>query len=159
MSELKASFLAHGYTDVLSYLNSGNIIFSCDEEDEILIANDIMAMIKKETQLDIPVLVILQNKLKTLLDKKPDWWGNADKEWYDNLIFVMPTSSAEEIVEKIGEPTADLERISISDGCIFWSFDRKKYSKAKWWRKTASVGIGEHLTIRTANTLRKIVTM
>lgn len=40
-----------------------------------------------------------------------------------------------------------------------WSFDRKKYAKANWWRKTASAGIGEMITIRTANTLKKIVAM
>lgn len=159
MSELKASFLSHGYTDVLSYLNSGNIIFCCSEEDEILIAGNIRTMIVKEFKLDIPVFVILQSELKTLLDKKPDWWGNADSAWYDNLIFVMPSSSAEEIAEKVGEPTADLERISICEDCIFWSFDRKKYSKANWWKKTASAGIGEMITIRTDNTLKKIVTM
>ncbi|MEG2501935.1 MAG: DUF1697 domain-containing protein, partial [Anaerovoracaceae bacterium] len=35
----------------------------------------------------------------------------------------------------------------------------KKYAKANWWKKTASVGIGEMLTIRTANTLRKMSVM
>ncbi|NLD18808.1 MAG: DUF1697 domain-containing protein [Clostridiales bacterium] len=159
MSELKASFLALGYKEVLSYLNSGNIIFCCNAEDKIRISSDIRLMINKEFELDIPVLVILQNELKTLLDKKPDWWESVDKEWYDNLIFVMPTSSAEEIAEKVGDPTADLERISVCERYIFWSFDRKKYSKANWWRKTASSGIGELLTIRTANTLKKIAHM
>ena len=38
----------------------------------------------------------------------------------------------------------------------FWSFDRKQYAKANWWKKTAAAGIGEMITIRTANTLRKL---
>ena len=41
----------------------------------------------------------------------------------------------------------------------FWSFDRKLYAKANWWKKTATPGIGEMVTIRTANTLRKIAEM
>ncbi|MGB4985769.1 MAG: DUF1697 domain-containing protein [Erysipelotrichaceae bacterium] len=159
MSELKASFLSHGYTDALSYLNSGNIIFCCNTEDKIQISSDIRAMIKKEFELDIPVLVISQSELKTLLDKKPDWWGNADNGWYDNLIFVLPSATAVEIAEKVGQPTADLERIEVFENNIFWSFDRVKYAKANWWKKTASVGIGELLTIRTANKLKKIVEM
>lgn len=48
-------------------------------------------------------------------------------------------------------------KICICENAIFWSFDRKKYAKANWWKKTASSGIGEHLTIRTANTLKKLV--
>lgn len=69
---------------------------------------------------------------------------------------MLPTFTAENIADKIGEPTKELEQICIYNNVIFWSFDKAKYAKANWWEKTASVGIGEALTIRTANTLRKI---
>ena len=35
----------------------------------------------------------------------------------------------------------------------------KKYAKSNWWKETASTGIGEMITIRTVNTLKKIVIM
>lgn len=159
MSELKNCFTAHGYSDVLTHLNSGNVIYSCDEKEEIILSNDIKSMINEQFKLDIPVFVTLQSKLEELLRKAPVWWGTDDKEMYDNLILVMPSSTAEVIAEKVGDPTKDLERISIFENAIFWSFDRNKYSKANWWKKTASAGIGELLTIRTANTLKKIVEM
>ena len=94
-----------------------------------------------------------------ILKNAPEWWGTDDKDIYDNLIFLIPPSTAEEIAEKIGEPTEKLEKICIYKNVIFWSFDRKNYAKANWWKKTASAGIGEKLTIRTANTVRKISTL
>lgn len=159
MAELKACFIELGGADVLTHLNSGNIVFSIDERIEIVLANKIQAMIQERFGLDIPVFLILQEELKHLLKIAPAWWGTDDKEIYDNLIFVMPSTTAELIAEKIGEPTTGLEQISICKNVIFWSFNRKKYAKANWWKKTASAGIGEMLTIRTANTLQKIVTM
>lgn len=42
---------------------------------------------------------------------------------------------------------------------IFWSFDLKRYQKSLWWKKTASKGLAEKLTIRNANTLLKIIDM
>ena len=75
------------------------------------------------------------------------------------MIFVIPVTAAKGIAEKIGEPTKELEQVFICDNVIFWSFDRAKYSKANWWKKTAGAGIGELLTIRTANTLRRIIEM
>lgn len=156
MPELKASFIKLGYADALTYLNSGNILFSASETGEILLAETIKAMIREQFDLDLPVLVLSQQALKDLLNKAPDWWGTGRKEIYDNLIFVMPCATAESIAEKIGEPTKELERISICENAIFWSFDRKNYAKAAWWQKTASAGIGELITIRTANTARKI---
>lgn len=84
-------------------------------------------MIQKRFGLDIPVFVILQEKLEDILSKAPDWWGTSDKDIYDNLIFVMSLATAEIIAEKIGEPTKELEQICICDNTIFWSFDRNKY--------------------------------
>lgn len=159
MTELKSSFIELGYEDVRTYLNSGNVMFSIDERHENIIADEIKTMIKKQFDLDIPVFVILQKDLVDLLSKAPEWWGTDDKEIYDNLIFVLPSSTAEGIAEKIGEPTRELEKIFIYRNAIFWSFDKKKYAKANWWKKTASVGIGEMITIRTVNTLKKIVEM
>lgn len=156
MPELKAHFIELGYNEVITYLNSGNVAFSTEEADETHLAEKICSMIKEQFLLDIPVYVISQEQLKALLNKAPEWWGTADENKYDNLIFIMPSAAEEEIAEKIGEPTKELEQVLICEKVIFWSFDRKKYAKANWWKKTASVGIGEHLTIRTANTLRKI---
>lgn len=159
MSELKAGFTEISCVDVVTYLNSGNIVFSIDEGDENTLAAKINQMIQQRFDLDILVFVIRQQTLKDVLGKAPAWWGTDNKEIYDNLIFVMPVSTAESIAEKIGEPTKELEQVFICDNVIFWSFDRANYSKANWWKKTASAGIGELLTIRTANTLRKIVEM
>jgi len=37
--------------------------------------------------------------------------------------------------------------------------DRKKNNKAAWWKKTASTEIAKMITIRTANTLQKIISI
>ena len=165
MPELKSELDQLGYKDVRTYLNSGNVVFSADEADEADKADeqDIAAAVReriaKRLELDIPVFVIPQKALEEILSQAPGWWGTPDKEIYDNLIFVMPPASAEDVAGRIGEPTKELERIFICGNAIFWSFDRKNYAKANWWKKTASAGIGELLTIRTANTLRKIAAM
>ena len=159
MPELKKHFIECGFDDVVTYLNSGNVIFDSDEDDERKLEKRIGSMIKKEFDLDIPVFVLPQQKLAQLLEKAPEWWGTDDEAIYDNLIFLMAGFDVRETAEMIGDPTEGLEKIFIIDNSVFWSFDRKKYAKANWWKKTASAGIADRLTIRTANTLRKIVTM
>lgn len=159
MAELKSSFIQLGYKEVLTHLNSGNIIFSTNEQAGEELAEIIKTMIFEQFRLDIPVFVIAQEELKALLNLAPVWWGTGDKDIYDNLIFVMPDITPEMIAEKIGEPSADLEQILVCKNAIFWSFNRAKYAKANWWKKTARAGIAEHITIRTANTLRKVIDM
>lgn len=85
--------------------------------------------------------------------------GNENKEIYDNLIFIMPPATFAEVYNEIGEPKEGLEKIENYNEAVFWSFSRKDYQKTNWWSKTASANISTKLTIRTANTVRKIVDM
>ena len=73
MPELKSIFIKLGYADVITYLNSGNVLFSVNEYNEFILANSIQAMIREQFDLDIPVIVISQETLKALLSKAPDW--------------------------------------------------------------------------------------
>ena len=153
MAELKTAFEKLGFTDVKTHLNSGNVIFSAEKN---FTSDEIKEMISESFGVQTEVCVTDSEKVADILQNVPDWWGTSDKAIYDNLIFVMPTMTAEKIAAKIGEPSQKLEKIFIYKDVIFWSFDRKNYAKANWWKKTASAGIGECLTIRTANTVRKI---
>ncbi len=159
MPELKTALGEKGFADVKTYLNSGNVIFSDDETDAVKLAERIRTIIFETFNLEIPVFVISQDELNDLLSKSPSWWGCDSKDIYDNLIFAITPFSIETVAEKIGEPTDKIEKVQIYGNAAFWSFDRKLYAKSNWWKKTAAPGIGEMITIRTANTLRKIAVM
>lgn len=159
MAELKQGFVRLDYTDVKTYLNSGNVIFSSDEADTIKTTSRIEEMIKNQFGLDIPVFVISKEEIEDILYHAPDWWGDENKEIYDNLIFIMSPATFKDVYDEIGEPKEGLEKIEEYKETVFWSFSRKDYQKTNWWSKTASAAIGSKLTIRTANTVRKIVSM
>ena len=159
MLELKTALTEKGFADVKTHLNSGNVIFSDDETDAVKLSESIRALIFETFHLEIPVFVISQDELKGLFLKAPSWWGNDNKDIYDNLIFAITPYSIETVAEKIGEPSEKIEKVQICGNSAFWSFDRKLYAKANGWKKTATPGIGEIVTIRTANTLRKIAEM
>ena len=152
MSELKAALTDAGLQDVSTYLNSGNIRFASDRDEA---GKTIEAVIKDRFQLEIPVYVISTDALNDILAHAPSWWNTGDKGQYDNLIFILTNDSPKAICRLIGEPSEGLERIQVYKQVIFWTFDRKQYQKCSWWKKTASNGIAERLTIRTANTVIK----
>lgn len=135
MAELKSCFIELGCANVLTHLNSGNIIFSIDERDELVLADKIKAMIQERFDLYIPVIAILQEELKDLLSNSPAWWETDDKEIYDNLIFVIPSTTAKAIAKKIGKLTKELEQICICKNAIFWSFDRKNMRRRAGGKK------------------------
>ena len=68
MSELKEGFIKLHFTDVSTYLNSGNVIFSSDIDDKNILSDNIKSMIKDRFDLDIPIFIILQEELKEILN-------------------------------------------------------------------------------------------
>lgn len=159
MAELKKSFENQNFSQVKTYLNSGNVIFSSDEDRLDRLTEQIETMLKNQFGFDVPVFVISKEELDTLLNNAPDWWGNDDKEVYDNLIFILPPVTFREVFCAIGEPKEAFEKIEPYKNAVFWSFSRKDYQKTNWWSKTASASVSHKLTIRTANTVRKVSKM
>ena len=159
MAELKKNFEELGFEEVKTYLNSGNVIFLSDEENIGKLTIQIETMIKEYFGFDIPIFCISQEELEDILQNAPDWWGNENKEIYDNLIFIMPPATFSDVFNEIGEPKEESEKIRNYKDVIFWSFSRKDYQKTNWWSKTASTNISGKLTIRTANTVRKLAKM
>lgn len=157
MSELKTAFVEMGHTEVFTHLNSGNVIFSSDVDDTTVLASAIKVMIKNKFVLDIPIFIILQKELEDILNNAPAWWGDDNKEIYDNLIFLFPTLSYDEFYSKVGSPKEEYEKAYNYKNAVFWSFNRKDYQKTNWWSKTARLNITDKITVRTANTARKIV--
>ena len=157
MAELKKCFESLGVMAVKTYLNSGNVIFSSADKNVTALIDQVERMMQRELGLDIPVFIIPQEELADILRHAPDWWGTENKGNYDNLIFILPPATFPDIYYEIGAPKEGLEQIQEYQSAVFWSFSRKDYQKTNWWSKTARADIGSKLTIRTANTVRRIV--
>lgn len=157
MAELKKCFESLGVMEVKTCLNSCNVIFFSADKNVTALIDQVERMMQRELGLDIPVFIIPQEELADILRHAPDWWGTENKGNYDNLIFILPPATFPDIYYEIGAPKEGLEQIQEYQSAVFWSFSRKDYQKTNWWSKTARADIGSKLTIRTANTVRRIV--
>lgn len=156
MNELKEELLKNNYTDVLTYLNSGNIILKSNKSEKD-ISDDVNKIIMNKFNIDIPVYVIKLEELIDVLNNNPSWWGINNKDIYDNIIFIMSPTKVEEVIDVVGEPSENIDRIKVYKNVIFWSFDLKNYRKSNWWIKTSSASITNKITIRTGNTIKKLI--
>ena len=76
MADLKYGFEKLSFDEVKTYLNSGNVIFSSDEDDITKFVKQIEAMIKSQFGLDVPVFVVSVvsiELLKDILHNAPKW--------------------------------------------------------------------------------------
>ena len=156
MAELKLELEKLGYKNVFTYLNSGNVIFDANKSKEEL-TKEIYLMIKEKFNLDIPIYVTTALELENIINNSPTWWGTDNKDIYDNIIFVISPTTVEEVHKVVGEASKNIDKLQNFNNVIFWSFDLKNYRKSNWWVKTASTSIKDKITIRTANTIKKVL--
>lgn len=158
MSILKEELEKIGLEEVKTYLNSGNIIFISTLEKNIL-SKEIKNVIQKTFLINIPVFIMNYDALKDLLDHCPSWWGSDDKSIYDNVIFVIPPYTVSDAYKILKEPKKELEQTKEYKNNIFWSYKLKYYQKTNWWSKTATKELHDVITIRTANTVKKLLVL
>lgn len=158
MAEWKAGLAALGYTNIITLQNSGNAVLDTNSDRAALI-HEVTGLMRERFGLEIPVYAIEQESLRELLAQSPAWWGHEDKAIYDNLIFLLPPHTAEELEKALGAPHPELEWVHPCGDAVFWSFDRQKYQKTNWWPRTAQEPAREWITIRTAGTVRKLAVL
>lgn len=99
MSKLKEVLEENNYQNVITYLNSGNVIFESSVTNKENLANDLSKIIKNNFSLDIPVFVIEENKLENVLNNAPDWWIKTASTSIKDKITIRIANTMKKILE------------------------------------------------------------
>jgi uncharacterized protein (DUF1697 family) len=153
MSSLKASFEQMGFTDVSTYINSGNIIFKTKEDDARRLESDIEKMLRKEYELDCKVVVRSFAEIATLIKSLPKIW-NSDTDWKYNVIFLRHSIDSKKILESL-HPKPDIEQITYHPGTLLWCARTKDVTRSAMV-KLPGQKIYQDMTVRNLNTTRKL---
>lgn len=146
MKELKNSFFSLGFANVLTYINSGNIIFETENKREKL-SEMIEKVILKDFALNIGVLVKSYDEVKKVVNITPQHWTNDSQNKCD-VIFMWEESALSL------EPSKYDEVIEI-DKTIVWKVCKKEYNKSGL-SLLAKNNEYKSTTIRNINTTRKL---
>lgn len=155
MKELKELLEKNGFQDVVTYINSGNIIFSSDNPDIEFLKRNCEALIFEKFKLELSLMVISAEELIEALNNAPDWWG-ADKESKHNAIFVISPTTVDEVFKEVGEIKPEYEKVSSFGKVIFWSAPLKTFSRTRW-SKVVGKSVYNKITIRNSNTVKCLV--
>ncbi len=153
MSSLKKSFEALGFNDVVTYINSGNIIFKSKEADARKLESKIEKMLLKEYQLDSRVVLRSLSEMGELVKNLPRNW-NDDSGWRYNVIFLRHTIDSEKILAEL-EVKKDIEEVVYYPGALLWRAQISELTRTNML-KLSSRKIYLDMTIRNQNTTRKL---
>ena len=75
MSELKELLKREGFSDVDSYINSGNLFFASDESVENIVLN-IEKVLEENYEFSIPFALLSKEEYFEEMAWLPEWWKN-----------------------------------------------------------------------------------
>lgn len=131
MADLKACFEALGYKDVATYINSGNLLFSSTDRDEVSLVETCEKAIEKQFGFPVVVMIMRADDLIAAVDDAPTWWGKGDaKEVRNEALFVIPPTLAADVLAQIEKKSSTVDQLAARGQVIFWTLPKQSYNKS-----------------------------
>lgn len=153
MAALKDIFNGLGLSDVRTYINSGNVIFSSPASNSQELAAKIEKAIEMRTGLPIKVLVLSRTALKKIVDAIPATWVNGQDMRCDVLLLWKQVDNRKSLDQLPSNPA--IEDVKYTPGAVIWRIDRKYVRKSKI-PKIIGTPLYQLMSARNVNTIRKL---
>jgi len=156
MKQLKAAFEAVGMRDVRTYINSGNVIFSCDEGQPSDLAELFRRVVQSEFKFAVDLIVKTHEELRIVVDAIPREWQN-NSEMKCDVVFLWDMWQVDEAVAHL-HPRDGIDDVSTAPGAIIWKVDRANATRSGLVKMIA-LPFYRQVTIRNCNTTRKLLAL
>lgn len=153
MKLLKHTFEQAGMINVVTYINTGNIIFSYKGPSKTELSSILEKAIHGDFGLQIKVVVRSADDIRRIINAIPDTWKN-DKDMKSDVMFLWDEVDDESILKNlIIKPNIDT--VKYVPGAILWSVDKKNVTKSGL-TKIVGTKLYKQVTVRNVNTARKV---
>lgn len=155
MSALRDCFEQLGFTHVSTYINSGNIFFDSDEVDVVKLVEACEKAIEDTFGFSVVVMVISRVDYMEAQHQAPSWWANGTENMRNDALFVIPPTTAEEVLEELSKKTSMVDKLSSHGQVVFWTLPIADYNKSVV-PKIVGTPIYRRVTMRSSTTFRKL---
>jgi uncharacterized protein (DUF1697 family) len=152
MAELKTCLESLGFTNVSTYIASGNVIFESNES-----VDNIKAKIEKalpeyfalHSEL-IKVLLLSHSQLQSVINNKPPGFGDQSDKYHSDVVFLMDLAVGDAM--QVFDPKEGIDRVWPGKGVIYSQRLSALRTKSRL-SKIIGTPAYRSMTIRTWNTV------
>jgi uncharacterized protein (DUF1697 family) len=154
MSDLQACFTDHGFDDVSTYIQSGNVVFSAGRSGQAELEAGIERMLRSSFDYDATVVIKSAGQMRRIVDGSPDGFGADPSRFRDDVIFLKPPLTARAALRDV--PTREgVDTAIAGTGVLYFSRLTERATQSRLSR-VVSMPIYRSMTIRNWNTTRKL---
>lgn len=169
MSELREQIAAEGFTNVRTYINSGNLLFEADAEVETEVetesntshedvAQTVEDLLARRYDFPIRLALLTAQDYVAELRNLPDWWhGEVARR---DALFYTRGLDRDHVRERIEAMELGDEAVHFGQHAVFWAkFDEKTFLKTAYHKRLLREDFYRQVTIRSGSTVGKIAAM
>jgi uncharacterized protein (DUF1697 family) len=153
MPKLRDALTDSGFSDVRTYLQSGNVVLSGNSKPEG-VARQIEQLIAREFELDIAVVVRTRAQLAKIVEANP--LGEIAKQSKLYQVSFLATKPTREIVRRVEEAATARERV-VAIGREIYAWHPDGAARSKLWALLAGPKLGITATSRNWTTVTKLL--
>ena len=157
MADLKASFEEMGFSNVVTYIQSGNVVVQSAETDKAALTTRIEKGLSKRFNFEAKVVMIAQKELAGIVKSAPEGFGKEEKKFRYDVIFLKepltPKAAMESVKVREGVDTAHAGK-----QVLYFSRLISRASQS-YLTKIIGMPVYQNMTIRNWNTTTKLLTL
>jgi uncharacterized protein (DUF1697 family) len=158
MPDLQTCFEDHGYDDVLTYIQSGNVVFSTGRSSVDTLAAEIESMLRMSFRhYDASVVVRSGGQMRSVVEHAPPGFGTQPERYRYEVIFLKaPLTTAvalRDVPMKEG-----VDRVAEGRGVLYHSRLTSRATQSRLSRVVA-MPMYQLMTIRNWNTTTKLAAL
>lgn len=157
MVDLKKCFESMGFTDVVTYIQSGNVIFSSEEKSQAKLITTIEECLSKKFNYKSKIVLVTDKQLEKVVKKAPKGFGTEPDTYRYDVIFIKeplkPAAALKEIRLREGVDTAFAGEV-----VLYFARTIDQITKS-YISKIVGTPNYKNMTIRNWNTTSKLLVL
>jgi uncharacterized protein (DUF1697 family) len=155
MADLKASFEEMGFSNVITHIQSGNVVFQSDEKDKALLTTRIENGLSKRFDFQARVVVVSYKELEAIVHAVPEGFGKDDKKFRYDVIFLKEPLTPKEAMKSVSVREG-VDTAHAGKQALYFSRLISRASQS-YLTKIIGLPIYQNMTIRNWNTTTKLL--
>ena len=154
MHDVKRCFESRGFSDVITYIQSGNVIFNAAETNKKALTEQIEVALSQSFNYSSTVLVFTDKQYEHMIEDAPENFGKYPDTYKYDIIFLKEPLRSEDVKDKI-LTREGVDTVYVGKSVVYLSRLIEKLSQS-YLPKIISLQIYQETSIRNWNTAKKI---
>jgi uncharacterized protein (DUF1697 family) len=155
MTDLKTCFEDMGLSDVVTYIQSGNVLFTSADKDKTKLTNQIEKALSERFSYTSRVVVVAYRELKGIVQQAPKGFGAEPEIYRYDVIFLKEPLTSKETMKDVSVKEG-VDTAHAGKSALYFSRLISRASQSRLPRIIA-LPIYQNMTIRNWNTTIKLL--